>query len=208
VAGLLNEQLKEKDDELHLYTDKFVAVNGFINVHLTEGPMVELVRDVILKDRRPEKTGEAPAQELSYTFKPIGCLESVFREKFGTPRQSGFVKNARARLTITNEIDSSCLDGLEGFGYIWVVFVFHKDLEGAGYNNKKSKIAPPKLEGEKMGVFATRSPHRFNPIGLSIAKVDKVDKRTIYMSGIDLVHGTPIMDIKPYHYLDALPESE
>ena len=118
------------------------------------------------------------------------------------------MKNARARLTITNELESSCLDGLDGFGYVWVIFVFHKDLEGGGYNNKKSKIAPPKLEGDKMGVFATRSPHRFNPIGLSIAKIDKVDKRTIHMSGIDLVHGTPIMDIKPYHYLDALPESE
>ena len=72
------------------------------------------------------------------------------------------------------------------------------------YNNKKTKIAPPKLQGEKKGVFATRSPHRYNPIGLSLAKLDKITNRTIFISGADLIHGTPIIDIKPYHYLDNL----
>lgn len=56
-----------------------------------------------------------------------------------------------------------------------------------------------------MGIFATRTPHRFNPIGLSIAKLDAVDQRTIHLSGIDLIHGTPVLDIKPYHYVDAIP---
>ena len=76
------------------------------------------------------------------------------------------------------------------------------------HNNRKTKIAPPKLEGEKMGVFATRSPHRYNPIGLSIAKLDRLDGRTIHISGIDLIHGTPVIDIKPYHYLDSLPADQ
>ena len=62
--------------------------------------------------------------------------------------------------------------------------------------------------GEKKGVFATRSPHRYNPIGLSIAKLDEIKDRTIHMSGIDLIHGTPVLDIKPYHYLDSLPRDE
>ena len=56
-----------------------------------------------------------------------------------------------------------------------------------------------------MGIFATRTPHRFNPIGLSIAKLDAVDQRTIHLSGIDLINGTPVLDIKPYHYVDAIP---
>jgi hypothetical protein len=56
-----------------------------------------------------------------------------------------------------------------------------------------------------MGVYATRSPHRFNPIGLSIAKIEKIEDRTLHVSGIDLIHGTPIIDIKPYHYLDSIP---
>ena len=135
-------------------------------------------------------------------IRPIGYLESVYREKFGTPRQSGFVKNARARLTLVNEINSSCLDGLEEYGYIWLIFIFHIGM--SDYNMTKTKIAPPKLEGEKIGVFATRSPHRYNPIGLSLAKLDKIDGRTIYMSGMDLIQGTPIIDIKPYHYTDSL----
>jgi tRNA-Thr(GGU) m(6)t(6)A37 methyltransferase TsaA len=136
-------------------------------------------------------------------MRPIGNLQSCFREKFGTPRQSGFVKNARAKLKLNNEINSSSLDGLQDFSHVWVIFVFHVGVED--YNNQKTKIKPPKLEGVKMGVYATRSPHRFNPIGLSIAKLEKVEGRTIHLSGIDLIHGTPVLDIKPYHYLDALP---
>ena len=142
--------------------------------------------------------------DTAFVIRPIGFLESVYREKFGTPRQSGFVKNAKARLTLVNEISPSCLDGLEDFGYIWLVFIFHIGL--SDYNNKKSKIAPPKLEGKKKGVFATRSPHRYNPIGLSLAKLEKIEGRTISISGADLIHGTPIIDIKPYHYLDSLDE--
>lgn len=116
------------------------------------------------------------------------------------------MKNARARLTLVNEINSSCLEGLSDYGYIWVIFIFHIGLNE--YNNRKTKIAPPKLEGVKKGVFATRSPHRYNPIGLSVAKLDKVEGRTIEISGIDLIHGTPVLDIKPYHYLDSLDKEE
>jgi tRNA (Thr-GGU) A37 N-methylase len=70
----------------------------------------------------------------SFTLNPIGILESTFREKFGTPRQSGFVKGVKSRLTLTHEINSESLDGLTEFGHVWIVFIFHKDLEGAGYN--------------------------------------------------------------------------
>ena len=136
-------------------------------------------------------------------MKPIGFLESCFREKFGTPRQSGFVQSAKAKLTLINSINSSSLEGLEEFSHVWVIFVFHAGSEE--YNAQKAKIKPPKLEGKKMGVYATRSPHRFNPIGLSIAKLDRIDDRTVHLSGIDLIHGTPVLDIKPYHYLDGLP---
>ena len=89
---------------------------------------------------------------------------------------------------------------------MWIIFVFHEGVED--YNTQKTKIKPPKLDGKKMGVYATRSPHRFNPIGLSIAKLDKVDDRTIHMSGMDLIHDTPVLDIKPYHYLDSLHKDQ
>lgn len=99
------------------------------------------------------------------------------------------------------------MEGLDGFSHLYVIFVFHFGADD--YNNKKAKIAPPKLEGQKMGIFATRTPHRFNPIGLSIAKLDKVDlaTRTVHLSGIDLINGTPVLDIKPYHYVDSLDAS-
>lgn len=144
----------------------------------------------------------------AYMIKPIGHLQSVYREKFGTPRQSGFVTNARARLTLIDEIKGESLDGLEDYNYIWLIFIFHMGLND--YNPQKAKIAPPKLEGKKIGVFATRSPHRFNPIGLSLAKLEKVDiaNKTIHISGSDLIHGTPILDIKPYHYLDSLDQDQ
>ena len=116
------------------------------------------------------------------------------------------MKNARAKLTLVNEINSSCLDGLEDYGYIWLVFIFHIGMDD--YNPQKTKISPPKLEGKKKGVFATRSPHRYNPIGLSLAKLDKIEDKTVFMSGADLIHGTPIIDIKPYHYLDSLDNQE
>ena len=163
-------------------------------------------KDKTLQNQSSLLSEDDPDQEASYNIKPIGYLESCFREKFGTPRQSGFVKNARARLTLVNEINSSCFEGLDGFSYIWIIFIFHVGLKD--YNNKKSKVAPPKLEGAKKGVFATRSPHRYNPIGLSIAKLDKLDGRTVEISGIDLIHGTPVIDIKPYHYLDSLPPDQ
>ena len=193
----------------------FTALNGFINVHLQNDQFMDRVsvsiskRKVTNKDKAMQRSSSLDHMDESqatYNIKPIGFLESCFREKFGTPRQSGFIKNARARLTLANEINSSCLEGLDGFSYIWIIFIFHVGLKD--YNNKKSKIAPPKLEGEKKGVFATRSPHRYNPIGLSIAKLDRLDGRTIHISGIDLIHGTPVIDIKPYHYLDSLPPEQ
>ena len=174
---------------------RFTAINGFINIHLVNEQYMDRVsamvktRKVTNKDKNYAKHGglslESDEMDSVFAIKPIGYLESCFREKFGTPRQSGFVKNARARMTLVNEINSSCLEGLSDFGYIWVIFVFHVGLND--YNNRKTKVAPPKLEGEKKGVFATRSPHRYNPIGLSIAKLDRVDERTIHISGIDLI---------------------
>ena len=192
-------------------------MNGFTNIHLVNEQFMDRVsamvktRKVTNKDKQfafAKANGESADDEIDSVFaiKPIGYLESCFREKFGTPRQSGFVKTARARLTLVNQINSSCLEGLEDFRYIWVIFVFHVGLNE--HNNRKTKIKPPKLEGEKKGVFATRSPHRYNPIGLSIARLDKVDERTIHISGIDLIHGTPVLDIKPYHYLDSLPQDQ
>jgi tRNA (Thr-GGU) A37 N-methylase len=91
------------------------------------------------------------------------------------------------------------LEGIENFDYIWIIYVFHLNQHFG-----KSKISPPKFEGNKLGIFATRSPHRFNPIGLTLAKIEKIDKNEILISSVDMISGTPVLDIKPYHHLESL----
>lgn len=84
--------------------------------------------------------------------------------------------------------------GLEQFSHVWILFVFHKN----GHLSCKAKVQPPRLNGAKTGVFSTRSPHRPNAIGLTLAKLENVEGGTVYLSGIDMIHGTPVLDIKPY----------
>lgn len=133
-------------------------------------------------------------------IKPIGYLESSYRDKFGTPRQPGLSPHAWSRLKIRADLQpEQALQGLEKFSHIWLVFVFHQN-KVARYH---AKVHPPRLGGESMGVFATRSPHRPNPIGLSLVELVRIEGDSLILAGADLVDGTPILDIKPY-----LPEVE
>ncbi|XP_069330565.1 tRNA (adenine(37)-N6)-methyltransferase isoform X2 [Eulemur rufifrons] len=128
---------------------------------------------------------------------PIGYLESCFSAKNGTPRQPSICSHSRACLKIRKSIFNNpehSLMGLEQFSHVWILFVFHKN----GHLSCKAKVQPPRLNGAKTGVFSTRSPHRPNAIGLTLAKLEKVEGGAIYLSGIDMIHGTPILDIKPY----------
>jgi tRNA-Thr(GGU) m(6)t(6)A37 methyltransferase TsaA len=133
-------------------------------------------------------------------MEPIGFIESCFKDKFGTPRQPGLVKSAWAKLKIRADLQpEEALQGLEGFSHVWLVWVFHQN-KVARYH---AKVHPPRMGGKSIGLFATRTPHRPNPIGLSLVELIKVEKDGIIVSGADLVDGTPILDIKPY-----LPEIE
>lgn len=133
-------------------------------------------------------------------MEPIGFIESCFKDKFGTPRQPGLVKNAWARLKIRADLQpEEALQGLEGFSHVWLVWVFHQNK----VSRYHAKVHPPRMGGKSIGLFATRTPHRPNPIGLSLVELIKVEKDGIIVSGADLVDGTPILDIKPY-----LPEVE
>ncbi|XGC81256.1 tRNA (N6-threonylcarbamoyladenosine(37)-N6)-methyltransferase TrmO [Bdellovibrio bacteriovorus] len=138
-------------------------------------------------------------------MEPIGYLESCFRDKFGTPRQPGLVKKAWARLKIRADLQpEESLQGLEGFSHVWLIWVFHQN-KVARYH---AKVHPPRLEGKSMGLFATRSPHRPNPIGLSLVELVSVEKDGIIVSGADLVDGTPILDVKPYlPEIESIPEA-
>eukprot|EP00053_Salpingoeca_punica_P018938 m.188408 g.188408 ORF g.188408 m.188408 type:complete len:649 (+) comp17536_c0_seq2:118-2064(+) len=137
---------------------------------------------------------------------PIGVLRSCFREKNGTPRQGVVCPESRASLTLTcfNNPEHS-LEGLAAYSHAWLLFIFHKNNNVA----VKAKVSPPRLNGKKVGLFATRTPHRPNPIGLSLVRIERVEGRTVFFSGIDLIDGTPVLDVKPYiPYCDRPPEQE
>lgn len=135
-----------------------------------------------------------------FSFTPIGILKSCYKDKFGVPRQSGLVKAATARLELRPDLQPEhALHGLDGFSHVWLIWVFHENRV-ARYH---PKVHPPRLGGESIGVFATRSPHRPNPIGLSLVEVVAIEDGVLFLAGVDLMDGTPILDLKPY-----LPEVE
>ncbi|XP_067886642.1 tRNA (adenine(37)-N6)-methyltransferase [Heterodontus francisci] len=128
---------------------------------------------------------------------PIGYIESCFKAKNGTPRQPTICSLSRAQLRISKTVFNNAehsLMGLDQFSHVWIIFVFHKN----GHQSYKAKVKPPRLNGLKTGVFSTRSPHRPNTIGLTLAKLDRIEGDTVYLSGIDMIQGTPVLDIKPY----------
>ena len=145
------------------------------------------------------------------TLAPVAHIRSDFPTKFGIPRQSGLVESLRAAVVFTPEYrNPDALRGLEGFSHLWLVWVFSRSV-GAGWS---PTVRPPRLGGnERMGVFATRSPFRPNPIGLSAVKLEEIRLHTpdgpqLIVSGADLMDGTPILDIKPYlPYADCHPEA-
>lgn len=141
--------------------------------------------------------------------KRIGTIRSIYRLCVGTPRQGLLAPNARGCIELEKLGDSSTASsviGLEGYSHIWIVFVFHLNTKSRNAKRIKSKIAPPALGGDKVGIYATRSPHRFNPIGMTLCKLDRIErtkenrkeKVVLHISGLDLVDGTPVLDIKPY----------
>lgn len=128
-------------------------------------------------------------------MKIIGHIKSCYPEKFGVPRQPGIVKDVVSELIIAPEWQpEAALEGLSDYSYLWIIFIFHKN----NTSHYHAKVHPPRLDGLSKGVFATRSPHRPNPIGLSLVKIKEVANDRIFFWGGDLVEGTPVLDIKPY----------
>jgi len=139
------------------------------------------------------------------SMKPIGRVESCFGEKFGTPRQSGLVPEARGRIVFSDEVPEGACRGLEEFSHVWIVFLFDQVSD----EGERWFVRPPRLGGnEKKGVFATRSPFRPNRIGLSLVKLEAVGDEAIEVSGLDLVDGTAVLDLKPYlPYVESVSEA-
>ena len=143
---------------------------------------------------------------------PIAFIHTEFPEKFGIPRQSGLATSLRGKIVFTPEYRSAdALRGLQDFSHLWLIWEFSAN---AARGQWQPTVRPPRLGGnERMGVFATRSPFRPNPLGLSCVEIDSIELDTqdgpvIYVKGADLMDGTPIYDIKPYiKYADSRPHA-
>ena len=148
---------------------------------------------------------------MEFKHQAIGVIRTPFREKFGVPRQSMMMSEARGVLKLNPDpAYRVALQHLDEFTHLWVVFVFHQVAE----DDWRPTIRPPRVDApRKVGVFASRSPHRPNPIGISAVKLERIDLEApggieIHLSGVDLLDGTPVLDIKPYlPYADIIPEA-
>jgi tRNA-Thr(GGU) m(6)t(6)A37 methyltransferase TsaA len=136
----------------------------------------------------------------TWTFAPIGTVRTSAAEKPAAPRQA-------SESAIEGELDltsypqaEDALAGLEAFSHVWVLYVFHHNLDFT-----KAKVSPPRSD-QKVGVLATRSPHRPNPLGLSLVEIVEIRDRRVRVRGVDMLDGTPILDLKPYlPYADVAP---
>lgn len=146
----------------------------------------------------------------AFSFEQIGVIRSPYKEKFAVPRQPGLVKDGHGELHLLapyNQPDA--LRGLEGFSHLWLLFVFHQTMEGGW----RPTVRPPRLGGNaRMGVFATRSTFRPNPVGMSLVEIKGItcqkERVILKLGSLDLVDGTPIIDIKPYlPFAEALPDA-
>jgi tRNA-Thr(GGU) m(6)t(6)A37 methyltransferase TsaA len=158
------------------------------------------------------------------TYTPVGLFEGPFRRRNGTPRQGSLAPRARGTVRLLDDVlaggASAALEGLAGFSHCVLLFAFHENqasraaAKGALCTvlftslTPSLAVAPPRLGGERFGVFATRSPHRPNPVGLSVVRVEGVESSCLHVSGCDLLDGTPVLDIKPYiPAYDAHPDA-
>jgi tRNA-Thr(GGU) m(6)t(6)A37 methyltransferase TsaA len=162
------------------------------------------------KERAAERTGRIRAEVKlrtalkqqqstnngnTFTLRQIGTVVSPFTKRMGTPRQGALAVSSRGYIEFSDDIQPAALEGLEHYSHVWILFEFHANTDVSSIT-RKSKIKPPRAP-HKVGMLSTRSPHRPNPIGLSLVKMESVQKRRLYISALDLVNGTPVYDVKP-----------
>lgn len=132
-------------------------------------------------------------------YKPIGIIRSIFKESIGIPRQAVGASNIKGQIEIFEQFTEGLKD-LDGFSHIVVIFHMH-------LVKKSSLKACPPWDGKEHGVFATRSPYRPNPIGLSVVRLESIARNILHITGVDMADGTPVLDIKP-HIPDLNPKND
>ncbi len=137
------------------------------------------------------------------SVRPIGVVRSPFTEKVSAPRQPAAARDVTGRIELEAwpGMEHAVCD-LEGCTHLWIVFWFHEA------HDFRPKVLPPRSAGERRGVLATRSPHRPNPIGLSVVRLDRVEGLVLHIRDVDMLDGTPVLDVKPYvPYTDSVPDA-
>ncbi|MEZ4297680.1 MAG: tRNA (N6-threonylcarbamoyladenosine(37)-N6)-methyltransferase TrmO [Polyangiaceae bacterium] len=151
----------------------------------------------------PRSPGAPPDPAAELTVRPIGVVRSPFKEKVSAPRQPAAARDVAGTIELFARpgIEHAVCD-LEGCTHLWVIFWFHLA------HDFRPKVLPPRSAGQRRGVLATRSPHRPNPIGLSVVRLDRVDALTLHIRDVDMLDGTPVLDVKPYApYTDSVPHA-
>ena len=165
------------------------------------GALVSGRRPGAVAGARGPAVGGDPAVGL--TLRPIGVVRSPFTEKVSAPRQPAAARDVVGRIELAAwpGMEHAVCD-LDGCTHLWVIFWFHEA------HDFRPKVLPPRSAGERRGVLATRSPHRPNPIGLSVVRLDRVEGLVLHIRDVDMLDGTPVLDVKPYvPYTDSVPEA-
>lgn len=187
-----------------------------------EEQLREVLKHLPVADTGDDADGQAHTDGfMSMVVDSVGVVKSCFKDRRGAPRQGSVVQDSRGYLQLHTHMQAaSTLDGLEDFSHVWLIWVFHNNTNMAKQHVRaaksrrtlcvKAKVRPPRLK-KKIGLFSTRTPHRPNPVGLTLAHIERIDieKRRVYLSGLDLVDGTPVIDIKPYiPYSDSVADAQ
>ena len=204
----------------------FAAIGGVTGVLLLSIFKLKKELEKVVELRLAERQGRIRAEKESavsslvdrqtnaWNVFPIGHVRSVYSKRSGTPRQPGLVPAAESRIEIVGELKQSIM-GLGEFSHVWVLFLFDKNTNISKrlkaknpFDGLKLLVEPPKAKGRKVGVLSCRTPHRPNPVGLSLCEILTVEKNAIIVSGLDCLDGTPVIDLKPYlPIVESLPHA-
>jgi len=137
---------------------------------------------------------------LEVSMHAIGMVHSPYKERFSAPKQSTECKSVQGSIELNTGHDfEQALQDLDGFSHIWVIYFMHLNQ---GWN---PTVKPPRDTNTRRGLFSTRAPHRPNPLGLSVVRLINIKKRILLIEGLDMLDGTPVLDIKPYiAYADSI----
>lgn len=177
----------------HSYLEKFTCLQVEIEKE-RELKQVERIGRIRAQQKQRQEL-QKDHNSSGYHFSIIGHIHSPFPDRRGTPRQPTLVKSSHGRIQFIKQIvQQEHFQELSQFSHLWVIWVFHENTNADGVNKLTAKIRPPRLHGTKVGCLSTRSPHRCNPIGLSVVEIISVGKDYIEIKGIDMMDGTPVID--------------